>query len=101
MDKTVEMTAANLRQKLLGEDGVNVSIYIFSFVFQSEKILILILYLQVLADSVKQTISNMSDDEIHAYLTGRQVELAEELKFVRRIHKLLKELNEMLVRVGR
>ena len=101
MDKTVEMTAANLRQKLLGEDGVNVSLYIFSFLLQSEKILMLILYLQVLADSVKQTISNMSDDEIHAYLTGRQVELAEELKFVRRIHKLLKELHEMLVRVGR
>ena len=31
MDKTVEMTAANLRQKLLGEDGVNVSLYIFFF----------------------------------------------------------------------
>ena len=75
MDRALEMSAANLRQFMLTE-GV-----------------------ETLANELKNSLENLSESDIVQLIKGRQVELAEELKYIRKIHGLLHELNRMLNQV--
>lgn len=75
MDRALEMSAANLRQFMLTE-GVD-----------------------TLANELQNSLDNLSENDIVELIKGRQVELAEELKYIRKIHGLLHELNRMLNQV--
>ena len=75
MDRALDMSAANLRQFMLTE-GV-----------------------ETLANELKNSLENLSESDIVQLIKGRQVELAEELKYIRKIHGLLHELNRMLNQV--
>jgi optic atrophy protein 1 len=75
MDRALEMSAANLRQFMLTE-GVD-----------------------RLANELQNSLDNLSENDIVELIKGRQVELAEELKYIRKIHGLLQELNRMLNQV--
>jgi len=75
MNKAVEITAANLRQRMLNEDGTN-----------------------FLRNGISSTLEKIESDEtkIGELIKGREVELAEEMKFIKNIIGLLQKLNSML-----
>jgi hypothetical protein len=56
--------------------------------------------MQKLSDELKSVLASITEEEVVKLITGRQVDLAEELKYIRKIHGLLKELHELLQRVG-
>ena len=67
--------AANLRQRMLNEDGTN-----------------------FLRNGISSTLEKIESDEtkIGELIKGREVELAEEMKFIKNIIGLLQKLNSML-----
>jgi len=75
MNKAIEITAANLRQRMLNEKGT-----------------------EYLHRGIESALTTAEADPglVMSLITGRQVELAEEIKFIKNITDLLKCLNERL-----
>jgi hypothetical protein len=75
MNKAIEITAANLRQRMLQDDGI-----------------------EFLRSGLNRSLAEIesSSDLLGSLINGRQVQLAEEIKFVKNIITLLTRLDTTL-----
>lgn len=89
MNKAIEITAANLRQRMLNEKGTEVVLVRFMTRIKLFK------YLHRGIEAALATAEN-DPQLVSTLITGRQVDLAEEIKFIKNITDLLKCLNERL-----
>ena len=89
MNKAIEITAANLRQRMLNEKGTEVVLV--------RKWLCIKLF-KYLHRGIEAALATAENDPqlVSTLITGRQVDLAEEIKFIKNITDLLKCLNERL-----